>query len=576
MILLSDTLSIPPDAVTETFAILGRRGSGKTHTASVMCEQMLNDRLQVCVIDPLDVWWGLRASADGKGRGLRVVVFGGHHADLPLEETQGTLLANLVVDCELSAIFSVRHLSKSGARRFVGDFGEQLYKRKGEAKSRSPLHLYVDEADAFVPQKLFPGTERCFGAIDTIVRRGRSSGLGTTLISQRAAVVNKDVLTQTEIMICHQTTSPQDRKALEAWVDANGTVEKKREFMGSLASLKKGEAWFWSPAWLEIFDRMKVNPRETFDSSATPKVGQLPRTPAKMEHIDVAELQRLIASSEAKAAEPKTDPAATATLREMKELRARVQELQHQLDTRAQPFDKESYFELTESIDQELLSTIAQLEQARDRVKSLLATYGVQNSPILEKPKWVPPVETPLKLKREKPAKSLVEKTNAALDEMQSVDRLFAVLAQAGGRLKRSQLALRSLYNGSGGGFRRALSQLRTTGEIAEADGFVELTMAGLKRAGISEGKPKFGKPVVGSDLGELLKKRLNASTCKLYDALEAAGYDGLTRARLATNTDYDASGGGFRRALSELRKLGCIEEEPGGARIRLEADLLL
>jgi uncharacterized protein len=572
MILLSDSLSIPPDAVTETFAILGRRGSGKTHTASVMCEQMLNDRLQVCVIDPLDVWWGLRASADGKGRGLRVVVFGGHHADLPLEETQGTLLANLVVDCELSAIFSVRHLSKSGARRFVGDFGEQLYKRKGEAKSRSPLHLFVDEADAFVPQKLFPGTERCFGAIDTIVRRGRSSGLGTTLISQRAAVVNKDVLTQTEIMICHQTTSPQDRKALEAWVDANGTVEKKREFMGSLASLKKGEAWFWSPAWLEIFDRMKVNARETFDSSATPKVGQLPRTPAKMEHIDVAELQRLITNSEEKAAEPKAGPPAT---QELKELRARVRELQAEVDAKTPPFDRERFDVLSEVVDQELLSLGAQLDQGRDRINAALAAYATDAIPPL-KAKWVPPVEKPLNLKREKPAKSMVDKANGALDEMQSVDRLFAVLAQAGGRLKRSQLALRSLYNGSGGGFRRALSQLRTTGEIAEADGFVELTMAGLKRAGISEGKPKFGKPVIGSDLGELLKKRLNASTCKLYDALEHAGYDGLTRARLATNTNYDASGGGFRRALSELRKLGCIEEEPGGARVRLAEDLLL
>lgn len=559
MILLSDSLSIPPDAVTETFAILGRRGSGKTHTASVMCEQMLKDRLQICVIDPLDVWWGLRASADGKGRGLRVVVFGGHHADLPLEGDQGAMLANLTVDCDLSAIFSVRHLSKSDARRFVGDFAEQLYKRKGEAKSRSPLHLFVDEADAFVPQKLFPGTERCFGAIDTIVRRGRSSGLGTTLISQRAAVVNKDVLTQTEIMICHQTTSPQDRKALEAWVDANGTVEKKREFMASLASLKKGEAWFWSPAWLEIFDRMMVNPRETFDSSATPKVGQLARTPAKMEHIDVVELQRLIDNQKAKAAEPKAAPAAT---QELKELRARVRELEAQ-----QPTIPATLNNSIAALD----GRVAALREGLNDLETLTKEIRGQALALRSPPAWTPPIEEPLNLKREKhpnlkrATAAITVKEGVALDELQSVDRLFTVLAQAGGKLSRAKLALRSLYNASGGGFRRALSQLRETGKIREADGFVELAVAA----------PNHGKPVIGSDLGALLKKRCNDSTCRLFDALERAGYDGLTRPMLAAKTNYDASGGGFRRALSELRSLGCIEEEPGGGRIRLAEDLL-
>ena len=61
---LSPTLQLPVDAVTETFAILGKRGGGKTYTASVLVEEMLKAHLQVVVADPLDVWWGLRAAAD--------------------------------------------------------------------------------------------------------------------------------------------------------------------------------------------------------------------------------------------------------------------------------------------------------------------------------------------------------------------------------------------------------------------------------------------------------------------------------------------------------------------------------
>jgi hypothetical protein len=38
---LGKGLNLPIDSATETFAILGRRGSGKTHTAVVMAEEML-------------------------------------------------------------------------------------------------------------------------------------------------------------------------------------------------------------------------------------------------------------------------------------------------------------------------------------------------------------------------------------------------------------------------------------------------------------------------------------------------------------------------------------------------------
>src|SRR6185503_7488933 len=211
-----------------------------TYTAAVFVEEMLEAQLQVVVIDPLDVWFGLRTSADGKGDGYPIIIAGGHHGDVPLEPGAGKLLADLVVDDGVSAVFSLRHLSKQAQRDFVAAFGERLYDRKGEDRHRTQLHLVIDEADAFVPQRLHPGVERAFGAIDTLVRRGRSSGIGTTLISQRAAVLSKDVLTQTEVLVAHQTTGPQDRKALEAWIEAHDTEGHQKEFMASLASLPRG------------------------------------------------------------------------------------------------------------------------------------------------------------------------------------------------------------------------------------------------------------------------------------------------------------------------------------------------
>lgn len=317
---LADKLALPIDAVTETFAILGRRGSGKTHTASVLCEELLGAGQQCVIIDPLDAWFGLRSTVDGKAEGFSITIFGGSRSDLPLEPSAGTLLADVVVEQHISAIFSLRHLSKSDLRRFVGDFAERLYERKGKPEYREPLHIVFDEADAVVPQRILPGGERAYGAVDTLVRRGRSSGIGTTLISQRPAVVSKDVLTQTEVLICHQTTGPQDRKALEAWIEAHDTEDRGGAFLESLAGLKKGEAWIWSPTMLDVFQRVKIRARRTFDSSATPKVGAKPGPAAKLAPVDLEKLRGRIAATleRVKADDPK-------------ELRKRIAELEKQL-----------------------------------------------------------------------------------------------------------------------------------------------------------------------------------------------------------------------------------------------------
>lgn len=321
---LADKLSLPLDAVTETFAILGRRGSGKTHTASVFCEELLAAGQQCVIVDPLDAWFGLRSSADGKANGFPITIFGGSRADLPLEPSAGTLLADVVVEQRISAIFSLRHLSKSDLRRFVGEFAERLYERKGRPEYREPLHVVFDEADAVVPQRILPGGERAYGAVDTLVRRGRSSGIGTTLISQRPAVVAKDVLTQTEILICHQTSGPQDRKALEAWIEAHDTEDRGEAFLESLAGLQKGEAWIWSPSLLDVFQRVKIRPRRTFDSSATPKVGVKAAPAAKLAPVDLEALRGRIAATleRTKADDPK-------------ELRKRIAELEKQLKAKA-------------------------------------------------------------------------------------------------------------------------------------------------------------------------------------------------------------------------------------------------
>ena len=220
---ISNDLSLPLEAVTNTHLILARRRVGKSYTAAVMAEEMVKAGLPWVALDPTGIWWGLTSSADGKSEGLPVIIVGGPHGHVPLEPNAGKIIANLVVDNPGWYIIDFsRFENRSHEIKFATDFGVQLYRRK--QRKPSALHLFVDEADMFVPQK-FPknGGKEMFDAYDAIVRRGGVYGLGATLITQRPAIVNKDVTTQCETLIALQTTAPQDQDPIFDWVGRNGT-----------------------------------------------------------------------------------------------------------------------------------------------------------------------------------------------------------------------------------------------------------------------------------------------------------------------------------------------------------------
>jgi DNA helicase HerA-like ATPase len=72
------------------------------------------------------------------------------------------------------------------------------------------------------------------GAVEDLVRRGRARGIGVTLVTQRAAVLNKDVLTQAEVLVALRTIAPQERDAIDAWIRVHGTPQEREALMASL------------------------------------------------------------------------------------------------------------------------------------------------------------------------------------------------------------------------------------------------------------------------------------------------------------------------------------------------------
>lgn len=585
---LSATLTIPTDAVTQTFAILGKRGSGKTTTATVLTEELLDAGHHVVVIDPLDVTWGLRSSRDGKSAGYPITVLGGDHADLPLEATAGAVLAEFVVTHHSPVILSLRHFSMADQRRFVTDFCEKLYALKGQTANRVPLHLVIDEADEFAPQRIPSGHERMFGAIDRIVRRGRSAGLGVTLISQRAAVLNKDVLSQAEVLICHQTISPQDRKALDAWIQAHDAHGQAAAFMGSLASLARGEAWIWSPGWLDVFKRVSIRDRRTFDSSATPKAGAVVEQPKRLAPVDLDALRTQIASTieKAKADDPKALRVEIAGLR--KELaskhlaaapapagkrvevpvltdadRALLEKLANALndravksaeilkaaESRADRLVQTAVAEYLNTTRNVTLDVARELEQTLERVGiqkilgKLTTVTPAQPAPSTRKlPVYVPPAPVQ---KRTAPANGTVHLAGGER-------KILTALAQYPSGRTKVQVALLCAYAHNGGGFNNYISGLRTKGYLEGSGDNLRITDAGLDALG------DFTPLPTGQALAEHWMRQLGKAERLVLDALVTRGP--MSKEQAASIAGYEPSGGGFNNALSRLRTLELVQ----------------
>jgi ribosome-binding protein aMBF1 (putative translation factor) len=301
-----DAHPIPDAALDADIAILGKKGRGKTFTAKGIVERLLELERRVVVLDPLSVWWGLKASSNGKAAGFAIPVFGGPHADIPLHEGAGRIIGELIVKSGTSAVIDLGLMRKAEQARLVADLLDHLF-----THNREPLWLVLEEADAFAPQQPMGELTRVLGEVDRIARRGRNFGFRLISITQRPAKLNKDVLTQLSTLVALGVTSPQDRDALKAWVEGNADRAQAKAVYDSLASLPVGEGWVWAPDF-DLLKRVRFPLIRTLDTSKTPKAGEKQVAAPVLAKADIAKITKQIQEIQTGRAHPgvETRPAA--------------------------------------------------------------------------------------------------------------------------------------------------------------------------------------------------------------------------------------------------------------------------
>jgi hypothetical protein len=283
---------IPIDALDSDIAILGRKGGGKSYTAKGIVERLLDLGRRVLILDPLGVWAGLRTGTDGESEGYPVAIFGGLHADLPLDPAAAAPLARIVAAENLPAVIDLSELSKTKQQAFLYAFLHEL-----RTVNREALTIVLEEADVFAPQNpQGDDSKQLHGEIDWIARRGRFRGFRLITITQRPARLSKDVLTQSATLIAHRLPAPQDRDAVKAWVDGNGDAAKAREVFDTLAQLTVGEAWVWAPEH-DLLERIHFPRIKTLDTSSTPKAGEKRIEPKTLAQVDVSAIRDALAAA---------------------------------------------------------------------------------------------------------------------------------------------------------------------------------------------------------------------------------------------------------------------------------------
>lgn len=581
--------SFPADYALQKVAILATTGAGKSNTAAVIAEELWERSIPWVVIDPKGDWWGITAKGP-EHAGIPVPVFGGEHGNVPLEPTAGKLIARLVAEQRLSCVIDVSDFDSRGQMfRFLTDFASTLLRL-----NRQALHIFAEECDDYLPQRTAGeggDLAKCLGAWQRLIKRGRQRGIGATLISQRAASVNKDALNMAQTVIAMRVTAPRDITAVREWVLGPGArvsdmTEEDAEMLASLPKLDHGEAWVYSPQWLGIRRKVQFRRRSTFDSGATPDLmspdlldaspraevdidalgAEIAATVERQRQDDPEELRRQLAQLRRELAE------AAACLAEPGEapepvVIAHVPPALIEAADAIQQATADVLGDLRRALDlEESTGRIGQARRGLDQAaKDALAQEGplvtvhISAPAPVHKPFPIPPTAATTPPISRPPVSRTMSSEESSLSGAPA--RILAALAAFPEGLTKRQIAAHASIVQKTSTMRNALSNLRVAGLISGSGDRIVITEAGMAQAGGIAPLPS------GPELLDYWRQKLGtegSAPRRAFEALLACWPNELERHVIGERAGIDPTTSTLRNALSDLRRFDLIDVDQG------------
>jgi hypothetical protein len=245
------------DFVGTRTAVLGISGAGKSNTIAVLGEELAG-KIPMTIVDMESEYHSLRDEYPF------IVAGSGEHVDRVIGVGDAARLAREIMDSGESVILDLLEFKKDERDELLRVYFETLWEI--ELKARKPHLIVLEEAHMFIPQS---GKTEAQEIFTTVALRGRKRGLSIILASQRAAMIDKDVLTQMDKMILHLVQYPTDIGTYLSILPM-----EKADSAALIKSLSVGQAIVRRPGadGKQRADVFTIRKRHSVDLGATPKL----------------------------------------------------------------------------------------------------------------------------------------------------------------------------------------------------------------------------------------------------------------------------------------------------------------
>jgi len=256
--------------------VTGKSGSGKSNTASVIAENLLDSGYGLLIVDIDGEYYGLKEEYE------ILHVGADEECDIQVTTEHAEKIANLALEQNVPIILDISSfLDDEEAEALLTEVSKQLFAKA--KKLKQPFLMLVEEVHEWIPENGSVG--EVGKMLIKIGKRGRKHGLGIVGISQRPADVKKDYITQCDWLVWHRLTWNNDTKVVRRVLDG--------EYASAVEDLNDGEA-FMMTDWSESVRRVQFHRKQTFDAGATPGLDDFERPELKSVSDDlVSELESI-------------------------------------------------------------------------------------------------------------------------------------------------------------------------------------------------------------------------------------------------------------------------------------------
>lgn len=232
--------------------ITGKSGSGKSNTASVIAEELLECNFNLLIVDPEGEYYGL------KERYQMLHVGADEMCDVQVGPQHAGKIAEIALTKNMPVILDVSDfLDGAEAKDLISRVVEELYHLEKDV--RKPFLLMIEEMQEYMPQS--GGSDDLAELLERVAKRGRKRGLGMLGMSQRPSSVDKDFITQCDWMVWHKLTWKND-------VDVVANILGK-EKAAEVEDFETGEGYLMTD-WDDVVERIQFKKKRTHDAGATP------------------------------------------------------------------------------------------------------------------------------------------------------------------------------------------------------------------------------------------------------------------------------------------------------------------